>query len=109
MGKSHDLGLCSEGLQLANKYFVCHFEEKTVDHVLLHCMKSVLCQILSGPMGVERVFSSKGAQKPWRPTSICLSWTVWKKKEQNHLNSEGSSVLRLKASFACNISEQTKE
>ena len=45
------------GWSLANKCFLCHIEEESIDHILVHYVKArVLWQLLLAPFDVSWVF-----------------------------------------------------
>ena len=84
------------GFPLANRCFLHHFEEKTVDHILLHCAKTrILWQLLFTLFGVswalpssiretllrwQGFFLGKGHKKPWKVAPYVFFGPFGKKK-----------------------------
>ena len=57
------------GWTLANRCFLCCAEEKSIDHILIHCTKArVLWELLFGPFGVMWVipYSVRDTLIGWR-------------------------------------------
>ena len=81
------------GYSLANKCFLCHSEVKTVDHLLLHCVKTRalwnllfslfgVAWVLSGSvketlLGWHGAFVGKTREKAWKITHLCIFWSIW--------------------------------
>ena len=59
-GKTLTLDLIQKkGWVLANRYFMCHKSEETIDHLLIHCAKTrVLWELLFSLVRVSRVLPS---------------------------------------------------
>ena len=107
------------GFSLANRCFLCLSEEETVDHLLLHCVKTrVLWNLLFSLFGISWTLSGtvkttllgwnggfvgKRRKKAWQMAPLCIFWSVW--KERNRLAFRGGvvNVQRLKNSFVCNL------
>ncbi|RVW32413.1 hypothetical protein CK203_109283 [Vitis vinifera] len=77
---------------LANRCFLCHVEEESIDHILVHYVKTKIPrQLLFTLFGVSWVlstsvtktlfgwygsFSSKKSKKARKVTPLCLFWTI---------------------------------
>ena len=84
--------LQSRGYSLANWCFLCLFEVETMDHLLLHCIKTwALWNLLFSLFGVAWVLSSlvketllgwhgafvgKTCKKAWQMAPLCIFWSV---------------------------------
>ena len=116
--------LKKRGRALANRYFLCCEEEKSIDHILIHCSKArVLWELLFTLFGVFWVlpFSvrntliewrgfmlGKKCRKVWKAALLCLFWAVWMERNRIAFDNEDFSVHRLKNSFVCNLWVWTK-
>ena len=95
LGESLNFGLSpKEGDFFGNRYFLCHFEEETIDHILLHYAKTwILWQLLFSLFEVTWVLSysvretligwhgffvGEALKKSWKVALLCIFWTVWK-------------------------------
>ena len=77
---------------MENKCFLCHEEEESIDHVLIHCDKTrVAWHILFSLFGVSWVlpssmrelllswhgsFVGRKRKKVWQVVPLCLLWTI---------------------------------
>ena len=80
------------GSSLANMCFLCQFELETVDHLLLHCVKTrvlwnllfslfgmswtLSCTVKETLLGWNGEFVGKGRKKAWQMASLCIFWSV---------------------------------
>ena len=80
------------GSSLANMCFLCQFELETVDHLLLHCVKTrvlwnllfslfgmswtLSCTVKETLLGWNGVFVGKGRKKAWQMAPLCIFWSV---------------------------------
>ena len=117
-GKALSLDQVQRRFSLANNFFPCHFEEETVDHILLHYAKiRILWQLLFTLFGVSWVLSFsvkrhslggigllwvKFAKSPGRLPQ-CIFWTVWKERNMLAFDNAEFSVQRIKNSFIHNL------
>ena len=104
---------------MINRRFLCLSEVETVDHLLLHCVKTRalwnLCfslfgvaWVLSGSVketliGWHGTFVGKTRKKTWQMASLCIFWSVWKERNLLAFGNEEFSLQRLKYSFVCNL------
>ena len=107
------------GYSLTNRCFLCLSEVETVDHLLLHCVKTrVLWNLLFSLFGVAWILSctvketligwhgafvGKARQKARQITPLCIFWSVWEEINLLAFGNEELSLQRLKYSFVCNI------
>ncbi|RVW39006.1 putative ribonuclease H protein [Vitis vinifera] len=86
------------GFSLANRCFLCLSEEETVDHLLLHCIKTrvlwnllfslfgiswtLSCSVKSTLLGWTGGFVGKRRKKAWQMAPLCIFWTVWKERNR---------------------------
>ena len=119
MGKSINFGLTSKkrGRSLANRCFLCRIEEKSIHHLLFHCVKTrILWELLFALFGVSWVlpslvretllgwhgsFVGKKNRKVWRAGPLCLFWTIWKARNRIAFDRDEFSIQSLKNSFVC--------
>ena len=104
---------------MANRCFLCLSEVETVDHLLLHCVKTrALWNLLFSLFGVAWVlfgsvketllgwhgaFVGKTRKNVWQMTPLCIFWSVWKERNLLAFGNEEFSLQRLKYSFVCNL------
>ena len=104
---------------MANRCFLCLSEAKTVDHLLLHCVKTRalwnllfslfgVAWVLSGSvketlLGWHGAFVGKTRKKAWQMAPLFIFWSVWKERNLLAFGNEVLSLQRLKHSFACNL------
>ena len=107
------------GHSLENKCFLCLSEVETVDHLLLHCVKTrVLWNLLFSLFGVAWILSysvketllgwhgaflGKARKKAWQMVPLCIFWSVWKERNLLAFGNDELSLQRLKNSFVCNL------
>ena len=107
------------GWFLANRCFFCLEEEETIDHILIHCVKTrVLWNFLFSLFGVLWVLSfsvgdmllgwhssfvGKRRKNVWRTAPFCLFWTIWKERNRRAFKNEEQSIQHLKCVFLCNL------
>ena len=77
---------------MPNKYHMCKAEEKTSDHILLHCLKAhILWQLIFALFDIQWVmhssmrgilfswgdsFVGKKRKKAWKVVPLCLFWSI---------------------------------
>ena len=107
------------GFSLANRCFLCLSEAKTVDHLLLHCVKTwvlwnllfslfgiswtLSCTVKTTLLGWNGGFVGKRRKKAWQMAPLCIFWSVWKERNRLAFGDENLSLQRLKYSFVCNL------
>ncbi|RVX19375.1 putative ribonuclease H protein [Vitis vinifera] len=107
------------GFSLANRCFLCLSEEETVDHLLLHCVKTrvlwnllfslfgiswtLSCTVKTTLLGWNGGFVGKRRKKAWQMAPLCIFWSVWKERNRLAFGDEDLSLQRLKYSFVCNL------
>ena len=103
------------GWALPNRCYLCHSNEESIDHLLLHCVKTrALWEVFFSLFGVLWVFPSsvketllswngffvgKKRKKVWRVGPLCIFWTVWKVRNRIAFEDDVLSIQRLKGSF----------
>ena len=108
-----------KGFSLANRCFLCLSEEETVDHLLLHCVKTwvlwnllfslfgiswtLSCTVKATLLGWNGGFVGKRRKKAWQMTPLCIFLSVWKERNRLAFGDEDLSLQRLKYSFVCNL------
>ena len=111
--------LLRRGFSLANRCFLCLSEEETVDHLLLHCVKTrvlwnllfslfgvywtLSCTVKATLLGWNGGFVGKRRKRAWQMASLCIFWSVWKERNRLAFGNEELSLQRLKNSFVCNL------
>ena len=114
----------SKGIPFANKCYFCLEQEKSLDHFLIHCIKTrSLWELLFSLFGVtwvnplslrDTLLSWKGfrvvkkQEIVWQASPFCLFWTVWKARNVVAFNDEVFSTQRLKISFVYLLWSETK-
>ena len=104
---------------MINRCFLCLSEVETVDHLLLHCVKTRalwnllfslfgVAWVLSGSVketliGWHGTFVGKTRKKAWQMASLCIFWSVWNERNLLAFGNEEFSLQRLKYSFVCNL------
>ncbi|RVW95701.1 hypothetical protein CK203_031580 [Vitis vinifera] len=104
------------GFSLANRCFLCLSEEETMDHLLLHCIKTrILWNLLFSLFGISWTLSGtvkttllgwnggfvgKRRKKAWQMAPLCIFWSVWKERNRGSLAESHSSLLRLRIWFS---------
>ena len=84
---------------MANRCFLCLSEEETMDHLLLHCVKTrvlwnlffslfgvswtLLCIVKATLLGWNGGFVGKRRKRAWKMAPLCIFWSVW--NERNRL------------------------
>ena len=107
------------GFSLANRCFLCLSEEETVDHLLLHCVKTrvlwnllfslfgiswtLSCTVKATLLGWNEVFVGKRRKRAWKMAPLCIFWSIWKERNRLAFGNEELSLQRLKYSFVCNL------
>ena len=109
---------------MANRCFLCHEKEETIDRLLLHCTKtrviwicSLLCLGCHGcclPQ-LERLslvgmvlLWAKSAKKVWRAAPLHIFWTEWKVRNRLAFNDDVLSIQRLKYFFVFSLWSEAK-
>ena len=103
------------GYSLANRCVLCLSKEETVDHLLLHCVKTRalwsllfslfgVAWVLSGSvketlLGWHGAFVGKTRKKAWQMAPLCIFWLVWKERNLLTFGNEVFSLQRLKYSL----------
>ena len=80
------------GFSLANKCFLCLSELETVDHLLLHCVKTQVlwnllfslfnvtwtfsCIVKETLLGWHGAFVGKVRKKTWQMAPLCIFWSI---------------------------------
>ena len=120
LGGSFNFGPTSnERYFLANRCFLCLFEAKTVDHLLLHYAKTwvlwsflfslfsvswiLSCLVKKTLLGWHELFVGKARKKAWQVAPLCIFWTMWKERNLIAFDNEELSFQILKNSFVCNL------
>ena len=104
---------------MANRCFLCLSEVETVDHLLLHYVKTgvlwnlvfslfgvawvLSCSVKETLLGWHGAFVGKTRKKAWQMTPLCIFWSVWKERNLLAFGNEELSLHRLKYSFVCNL------
>ncbi|KAJ9701721.1 hypothetical protein PVL29_006900 [Vitis rotundifolia] len=104
---------------MANRCFLCLSELETVDHLLLHCVKTrvlwnivfslfgvawvLSCTVKETLLGWHGTFVGKTRKKAWKMAPLCIFWSVWKERNLLAFGNEELSLQRLKYSFVCNL------
>ncbi|KAJ9696951.1 hypothetical protein PVL29_008942 [Vitis rotundifolia] len=107
------------GYSLANRCFLCLSEAETVDHLLLHCVKTrVLWNLLFSLFGVAWIlpcsvketligwnggFVGKRRKRAWQMAPLCIFWSVWKERNSLAFGNVELSLQRLKYSFVSSL------
>ena len=108
--------LQKRGWVMANRCFLCHKSEETIDHLLIHCEKTRLVwMVFLSFFGVSWVFPrsvketllgwrgsfvGKKRKVAWQLGPLCLFWVIWKARNSIAFEDCGLSIQRLKA-FLC--------
>ena len=112
------------GWALANRCFLCHKKEETIDHLLLRCSKTrVLWDLFFTLIGVSWVlpssvretllswhgsFVGKERKKVWRAAPLYIFWTIWKARNRLAFNDDVLSIQRLKYFFIFSLWSEAK-
>ncbi|RVW59905.1 Retrovirus-related Pol polyprotein from transposon RE2 [Vitis vinifera] len=95
------------GWVMANRCFLCHKNEETIDHLLIHCEKTreVWMVFLSffgvswvfpvrsrKPFRVEGFFCGKERKVAWQLGPLCLFWVIWKARNSIAFEDCGLSI-----------------
>ena len=113
------------GWALPNRCYLCHSNEESIDHLLLHCVKTrALWEVFFSLFGVLWVFPSsvketllswngffvgKKRKKVWRVGPLCIFWTVWKARNKIAFEDDMLSIQRLiNGSFVYLLWSETK-
>ena len=107
------------GWSMENKCFLCHEEQESIDHVLIHCDKTRFAwHILFSLFGVSWVlpssmrelllswhgsFVGRKRKKVWQAIPLCLLWTIWKERNNRALDNKELSVQGIELIFSCNL------
>ena len=113
------------GWSLVNRCFLCHVEEESIDHLLVHYVKiRVLWELFFALFRVSWVlpllvketllgwhgsFVDKKHRKVWREGPLCLFWIVWKARNRITFKGEEFSIQSLKSSFVCFLWSEAKQ
>ena len=116
--------LQKRGWALANKCYLCQRHEESINHILLHCVKTMtLWALLFSMFGVQWVlpatvkemllgwngsFVGKKRKGVWRASPLCLFWMVWKARNKIAFEEEALSIQRLKYLFVYFLWSETK-
>ena len=112
------------GWALANRCFLCHEKEETIDRLLLHCTKTrVIWDLLFTLFRVSWVlpssvretllswhgsFVGKKRKKVWRAAPLYIFWTVWKVRNRLAFNDDVLSIQRFKYFFVFSLWSKAK-
>lgn len=72
------------GLILENRCFLCQESEEMMTHILLHCTKTRVLELLFSLYGVPRVIPSrfgtffKEQRRVWKVGPLCIFREIWK-------------------------------
>ena len=104
---------------MANRCFLCHKSEETIDHLLIHCEKTrEVWMVFLSFFGVSWVFPrsvketllgwrgsfvGKKRKVTWQLGLLCLFWVIWKARNSIAFEDCEPSIQRLKASFVVGI------
>ena len=116
--------LQKRGWALANKCYLYQRHDESINHILLHCVKTMtLWALLFSMFGVQWVlpatvkemllgwngsFVGKKRKGVWRASPLCLFWMVWKARNKIAFEEEALSIQRLKYSFVYFLWSETK-
>lgn len=97
-GKNLDPGLQRVVIALANRWYLCQPSEESVNHLLLHCVRTRLLKELSfslfgatwvqagslgdAPLSWRGGFVGKEQRKVWQADHSCLFQSLWKAKKR---------------------------
>ena len=106
--------LMLRGRILVNWCFMCHHNEETMDHLLLHCpVAHSLWVYMFQIFGIQRVMPGsveslvycwsywlgKFNLDIWNMVSNCLMWIVWTEKNQRSFKDTEKSLVQLQALY----------
>ena len=107
--------LQKRGWALANRCFLCHTCEESIDHLLIHCEKTrEVWMLLLSFFGVSWVFPlsvketllgwrdsfvGKKRKVAWRLGPLCLFWVIWRARNSIAFEDCVLSIQRLKVFF----------
>ena len=103
------------GIPLANKRFLCEYDEETIDHLLIHCSRAkmlwdFLLDIADSnwvfPLTVRQFLLAwqsanvgRKHKRVWMTTPLCLFWTLWKEMNRMTFENEAPSTHMMKSTF----------
>ena len=125
MRKNLNFGSSLEnGWYSANRCFFYHAKEESINHLLVHCVKTrVLWELMFAlfrvswvlPVSVRETllgwhgpFEDKKRRKVWKAGPLCLFWIVWKVKNRIAFEEEELSIQRLKSLFVSYLWSEAK-
>ena len=116
--------LQKRGWVMANRCFLCHKSEETIDHLLIHCEKTrEVWMVFLSFFGVSWVFPrsvketlvgwrgsfvGKKRKVVWQLGPLCLFWVIWKARNSIAFEDCELSIQKLKASFVYFLWSESK-
>ena len=102
-------------IPLVNRCFLCQEEEKTIDHLLIHCSRAkmlwnlfltimnynwvFLLTVRQSLLAWQSVSVGQKRKRVWLAAPLCLFWTLWNERNRAVFENETPSALRMKSSF----------
>ena len=96
------------GMAFANRCFLCEEDEKTIDHLLIHCKSAkMLWDLFLSIVGISWVFPhsilhtllawqgvavGKKRKKIWTAAPSCLFWALWRARNRLAFENEATSA-----------------